>query len=371
VLWPDSIALGGVALELGDVLADVQIHHGRSGVFDSLTASTCQLVLRDVSHDFARDFQVGQLLTVEASDAGGPAVRRFTGYVSDARLEAAELTIIATGALSTLRSYKIGTVDWPSEPWSARIARMFSEAGLPVVLVADPAFDPLLAARTAATAGPTTLGDYLDFLAPMIGAAIVDGLDGTIVVQALGARSLDGAVELDPADVAYAPAWMMALPIGNVVTVRYQADQGASVTVRDDASVNFYGREFAATIDTTFVNAADATARAQERLDRGAYSHWNILEAPVLRGVAEIAVGTAVVLEQMPEASPADPWVPIVEGWAETITRDDWRMELALSDPRLSGITPLPWEDAVGYAWNTVNPATAWFEAQSIENLAP
>lgn len=373
MLWPNSVRLGGVELELGDVIADVQIHHGRDDVNGSAQATTCQLTLDGVVHAFVRDFNVGQLLEIDARDGAGDPVRRFTGFVTDARLDVARLTLIAAGRLSTLRGYPVGAVDWPAEPWSARVSRIFAEAGLAELLDLRPDvdFDPLIAARTAATAGPTTLGDYLDFLAPMIGAAVADGLDGTILVQAIGGRTVDDAVLLDPADVAYAPVWAMALPGGNVVTVRYQADQGASVTVRDDASVALYGRELRATIDTAFVNAADATARAEQRLERGAYAHWNILEAPILRGLATIAVGRAVVLEEMPEASPADPWTPIVEGWSESITGDEWTMQLALSDPRLSGITPLPWEDAVGYAWNTVNPTTAWYEAQTIDNLEP
>jgi hypothetical protein len=300
------------------------------------------------------------------------SVPRFTGKVTDAQLDDADLTAIAAGRISTLGQYAIGAVPWPQEAWSARLTRVFTEAGLDSYLDfrPDPAFDPQLAPRDPETAGATTVADYLAFLAPMVGAAIVDGLDGTILVQCLGARTLNAPAQLDPADVQYAPAWTQVLPIGNVITVRYQGDQGASVTVRDDASVAIYG-ERPATINTTFVAEADADTRARAYLSRGAYAHWNILEAPILRGLT-LEVGSAVTVSEMPPASPFDPWTPILEGWQDQIDGESWTMLLALSDPLLSGLATLPW-DAIPpeYLWTTINQETEWREAVTLAALAP
>lgn len=373
MLWPDAIRLAGTPVPLDDVRADVQIHHGRQDVADDPVASTCQVVLAGVSPEFVASFRVGVLLEVSVRDGAAAPAPRFTGTVTDARLDVDELTIIATGRLARLRSYVIGLNPWPVEPWSDRLRRLFAEAGVSDLLDLrpDPSFDPPLAARDPVTAGPTTLGDYLAFLAPMVGAAIADGLDGSILVQAIGSRSIDNARQLDPADVLYAPAWVMALPGGNIVTVRYTGDQSQSVTLRDEASIGLYG-ERPSTLDTTFVDAADATTRARSRLDRLAYAQWAMLEAPIVRGL-ELELGAPVLLSSMPASSPYDPWTPIVEGWSETIAGDVWTMQLALSDPRLSGITPLAWIDvpAAGYPWNTVPATTAWYEAQSLESITP
>lgn len=372
MLWPDAIELDGEPLELGDVRAEVSIHHGRADVAAEPTAATCQLSLLGVDRAFVQAFRVGAELRVSAGAAGSSSPR-FTGRITDATLDVDELTAIAVGPLAAARGARVGLAAWPVEPWSARVARLFAEAGLADVLElqADPDFDPELAARDPATAGATTLGDYLAFVAPMIGAAVCDRPDGRILVQALGARTVDGAVALAPADVSYAPAWVMVLPGGNVATVRYTGDQSQSVTLRDDASVELYG-ERPQTLDTTFVDVADATARARSRLDRGAYAQWNVLEAPIVRGL-ELEVGAPVVLSSMPAASPYDPWTPIVEGWSEAINRDRWTMQLSLSDPRLSGLVPLPWDavPALGYAWNEVDQDVAWYEAQSVDALTP
>ena len=371
MLWPTSVELAGASIPLAGVLADMTIHHGRADVSDEPTATTCQITLLGMTSADVLAFEVGQQLTVMVADGAAPPAPRFAGHVTDAVLAGDELTIIAAAEISRLRLYVVGEVDWPAEPWSARVTRIFTEAGMAdrLELSPDPAFDPQLAARVFETAGATTLGDYLTFLAGMVGAAVTDRPNGDISVQAIGARRLSDAVALDPADVEYSPAWRAELPRGNIVTVRYQADQGEHVTLTDAASVALYG-DRPETIDTAFSFAADATARASQRLARAAYSHWNIPEAPVLRGLT-LEVGAPLTLSAMPEASPADPWTPILEGWTDELSGDTWRMTLALSDPLLSGAI-LPWASvpvALAYQWDTVDPATDWTEALTLDDL--
>ena len=371
MLWPAAVELGGVSVSLADVLADITLYHGRADISDEPTASTCQLTLADVDKEASQAFSVGQSLRVTVSDGGAPAVPRFTGRVTDGSLVDDELTIIGAGAVSTLGGYEIGAGDYPQEAWSARVSRVFGDAGLGSLLElhADPLLDPLLAARTSETAGETTLGDYLAFLARMVGAAVTDTPDGRILVQAVGARTLDGAYTLDPADVAFTPAWTEELPRGNIVTVRYTGDQSEHVTVTDPVSIDRYG-ERPETIDTSFVHLADADYRARQRLSRSAFSHWNMPAAPILRGL-ELTVGEPIVLAGMPAASPFDPWTPTLEGWNDSISGDAWTMTLSLSDPLLSGLT-IPWDDvppSAEYLWNTVDVETDWTEALTLEAL--
>ena len=369
-LWPWTVELDGVAVALEGVLADLTIRRGRGDISDEPTADTCQLTLLDVDKTLVGAFEVGQDLVVTVSDDGGASSSpRFSGTVTDARLDVDELTVIAAGGLAKLRLYVVGDVVWPVETWTARVNRIFTEAGMlaRLELEPDPLFNPPLAARDPATAESTTLGDYLTFLAGMVGALVSDRPNGNVFVQAVGARTLEDAVELDPADVTYSPAWVQEMPRGNIVTVRYTGDQSESVTVTDPASIALYG-ERPETIDTSFVNAADATYRANQRLGRAAYAHWNIPEAPVLRGL-KLELGAPVELDNMPAASPSQPWTPILEGWTDTITGDDWTMTLSLSDPLLSGLT-LPWNAVTTtIAWNETDPATNWTEALTLDDL--
>jgi len=368
-LWPTSIVIGSTTIALADVAADVTIHHGRDDPAAGPTASTCQIRVYDVAEPFVDAFHVGQTLTVSVADPPAAAAPRFTGRITDAALDENDLTVIAAGAVATLYRYQVGTVAWPVEAWSARVSRLFSEAGISssLVLQADSKFDPPVAARDPATAGDTTVGDYLAFLAPMVGAVIVDRPDGKVLVQAIGARSLAAEAILDPADVLYSPQWTQELPPGNVVTVRYTGDQSESVTVTDSASIGIYGRR-EVTIDTSFTQTADATTRANQALNRGAYPHWNMRAAELVRGLV-LSVGQPVELHTLPAASPYDPWTPIVEGWTDTITGDVWRMALSLSDPLASGLV-ITWNAVPAtLLWNQVNPDTSWAEALTLEDL--
>lgn len=367
-----SITLEGIAQPFADVLASVTIRHGRVDVFDSPSPATCQLTFLDRPFSVTHPFRIGGTLVVNARDGAAAPKPRFTGTVTDASLDDNDLTIIAAGLLSRLPQYTVGLVDYPAEAWSARIARVFAEAGLAakLLLQAPPAAaDPPLAARVAATDGATTLDQMLGELADDVGAAIADTPDGKILVQAIAARTLSSLTLLDPALVAYVPAFVQVLPVANVVTVAYV---GGSVTQSDAPSVARFGTRPQA-ITTRISSSASASARAAERLARVANPHWNMPSAPVLVGL-DLAIGAAVEVTDLPPGSPYPTWTPVLEGWQDTITSDGdelaWTMELALSDPLASGLT-LPWNAVpTAYRWNTINPTVAWKDALQLGDLA-
>lgn len=372
MLWPSEVLIGGAVVPLAGVLAGATVRHGREDVMGDPTASSLQLTLLGLTHAQTKAFKINTPLVLSCRDGTGPIVKRFTGVVTDASLDVDELTVIAVGPIATLPRYVIGsTVNWPEETWSARVSRIFAEAGVSSLLqLTAPVFNPVLVMRDHLTAGETTLGDYLAFLAPMVGAAVADTPDGKVLVQPIDTRTLGSAVELDPAIVAYAPIWYQNLPPGNVVTVRYTGDQSQEVTVSDAASIAFYGSSFPVTIDTTFKNASDATTRANQRLARGAYAHWQMPAAELLQPL-NLSVGQPVRVVEMPDPGPYEPWTPLLEGWTDTIAGDDWTMALALSDPLDSALT-LPWNaiPTTGYAWNQINQTTKWNEALTLGDLA-
>lgn len=369
-MWITAVTLDGVALDLNvSVLSDVTIRHGRNDVYEAGTPSTCQLTVLKVARAFTRAFQTGATLVVTAGDGVGAAAPRFTGKVTDGAVdEDNRLTMIAVGRLSTFQQYDVGAGDWPAEKWSARVTRLFTEAGLAAILelVSNPAADPMLAARVSADdGGAKQLDQALDELAGMVGAAIADRPNGNVLVQAVNARTLDALVVVDPYDVEYAPTWVQQLPIANVVTVEYV---GGSVTVQDAPSVARHGPR-PLTIKTTFTSAIDAQARANARLSRSANPHWNIPTAPIVRPLT-IPVGTPVLVDKLPGSAPFSPWTPIVEGWLDSIVGDEWTMELALSDPLASGLT-LPWRAVpAAETWQTINQTVKWKDALTLSDIA-
>jgi hypothetical protein len=265
----------------------------------------------------------------------------------------------------------VGATDYPREYWSQRVTRLFTDAGLASILVLqyNPNINPILVARLAA---PVALADYLGQLADMVQCAVADMPDGKILVQSIESRTLSSGYTLSPAEIEYSPAWSQRLPGANIVTVTYgDPDASVSVVVQDSGSSSLYG-PIAVQIDTTFESAGDASAIGQRRLARDAYSHWTMGAAPLLRG-REFSIGTPLQIGSLPPAAPFNPWTPVLEGWTDQIQsvhgKINWIMELALSDPLLSGLT-LPW-NAIPLTdkWNTISQTVQWRDALVLSDL--
>ena len=380
MLWPTSLELDGVSIPLADVLADVTINMGRSDVDAQPIASSATIALEPVERELTAPFTVGgslRLLVADAPVVGellvgeelvGYAGPRFTGTVTDAELDVDRLTLTAIGPLAAASRVPLDPSTWPLEPWSARCARVFAAAGVPVLVEPDPGFDPLLEAPQVDPASPMLLGAYLPSLADAVGAAICDGPDGVVVCQALGARATRDVelVELDPALVAYAPAWHQTLEVANDVSVQYGPDQGVSTTRSTDvASIGRY-KQRATSIETTRLHdEGDAAIRARTVLSRRAYPRWGMPAAPLLEP-RPLAVGDRVQITELPPASPVPSWAPLLEGWIDRIDGPRWTIDLALSDPVLSGLG-LTWADVDAYgpwAWVDAEPLDyPWYQA--------
>ena len=405
VIYVDDVELVDVELDgrelvdLDEVLADVVIRHGRTGAYDAVNAATAQVTLLGQTRSETAGFHVGIPLAI---DAGGAP--RFVGTVTDATLDDDELTLIAAGPLSTLSRYSIGAGAWPAERWSDRVTRAFAEAGVAELLLLqyDVDFDPLLVARgddPEQPAAPVDLLSYLGTLADDVAAAIADTPDGRVLVQQLTYRDMSGTLtwatapgawadvhaalawneagglgpgplpvlHVDPADVLYVPPWEQTLAVENQTTVTF-GDQ-ESVTVAEPASVERFG-PIPGGVSTQLLELEDATRRASERVRRLAFPRWVITSAPLLRG-HPLTIGQIVELSGFPPASPHAAWRPLLEGWTDTIRGEDWNVELALSDPQLSGVL-LMWVDVPAeLAWTAVAPACDWKDAVALDALYP
>jgi len=380
-LTPTGLTIGGTAIDLGTVLADVTIRHGRTGYWDAANASTIQLVLLGVAKP-SHSFDLGSALVLTCHDSvAGTDAPRFTGTLTDAKLDVDTLTLIGVGRMATLGNYLIGAGAWPAEAWSARVTRAFTEAGLAAYLTLQPPAagspDPHLLARDGASLGTVALSDYLTELGGIVDSAIADLPNGNILVQASTWRMLSGGATLDPAEVGYAPEWEKWLPAANIVNLTWGAGGASLVTVQDAGSVAQYGPR-PMDVATTIDNSADATAIANQILARSAWAQWTLPAAPLLVGMP-YSIGQPLTITELPPASPHNPWTPILEGWTDNITSDllddllNWTMELALSDPLLSGLT-LPWSgipSTAAYQWNTINQTVAWRDATELDALNP
>jgi hypothetical protein len=346
----ERVAIDGVDLALGDVFAAVTIRHGRGSVDDGPLGSTATLSLVGVDRAFTSAFVVGATLELDTTGA----VPRFRGRITDANLNTSDpdesaLSILAVSSLARISGRKIGAGAWPSEPWSDRVERAFTEAGELALLVLEVgAQDPTLAARAAEE---TTLADVLSTLAQTNPAAIADLPNGDILVQAVDSRQGADPIELDPLLVVHAPEWTQTDDVQNVVRVAWD---GGEVEQQDAASIAAFEERAPLTLTTELTTSDAANARAIRELTRRSTPLWTVERAELLELDTTLAIGSPILIGELPAAAPAESVLALLEGWEDHVEGDEWSMLLSLSHQRLSGY---------GLAWEDVPATVSWDEA--------
>lgn len=374
----ERVAIAGTDVPLLDVFASVTIRHGRGGPDDGPLASTASLSIIGATRELTSSFRVADELAIEL--AGD--VPRFVGRITDAAFSDGTLALLAVSSLSWLSRRPVGLSDYPEEPWSDRVRRVFTDAGALVswaetsgswssapgvweeadaerYLLELGELDPVLAARPAE---PTTLGQYLGELVETNAAAVAQLPNGAILVQELTARKGRTTVDLDPNLVAANPEWTQVDEVANRVAVEWA---GGSEESSESASIARF-EERARTISTELALAADADARAERDVQRGAFPRWELSRAELLELDAELAIGDPVSISGLEDGAPFSTYLGVLEGWedhvdqgSETVDGErvgvlEWRMILNLSPPRYSGI---------GVTWEAFPSSESWADA--------
>lgn len=362
----ESVEIDGDAIALADVFAAVTLRHGRASVDDEPLGSTATLSLVNVDAAFTGPFRVGRELAIDVTGA----VARFRGRITDAALNTDDpdeptLSILAVSTLARISGRKVGAVDWPAEAWSDRVERAFTEAGALAELVLEIGTeDPALAARPAEEA---SLADVLQELAETVSAAIADRPDGKVLVQAVTSRQGAEPIELDPELVVLAPEWAQSDDVANVVRVEWS---GGTVELQDASSIALYDERAPLTISTLLSSVDAANARAALELNRRSRPDWRIDSAELLELDLDLAIGSPVMLTELPAASPRPLHIGMLEGWTDHVEAVggelEWTMTLSLSPQRLSGYG-LAWEDVPSaIAWEDVDPSITWDEPEQM-----
>ena len=367
----EAVTIAGTPWELGHVLADVTIRHGRGAWGEAPNASSASITLYDAPPALPGSVAVGHPLVLST----GSGAVRFTGRVTDAVMsfphpfEGATIALTAVGNLADLGRRLAGKVDYPSERGSARAARIATDADAPPLRISVPtAHDYMVAARPAK---PETALALLTELATTLGAVLSDLPSGEVALQSLHARPLADPVEIPAAAVKYAPTWRQAWEVENSVRVKWQ---GGEVVEDDPASVALWGTNVA-TIETTLATSTDAHVRALDRLVRRATPRWQLPEAVTTLGPDALPVspGSLVIVAIDQTAGlPLPGYSMVVEGWTDTQRGDEWTTTLHLSDGLMS-FAGLAWEDipatAAAYTWGAIKTPTEWRNALTLSDL--
>jgi hypothetical protein len=363
----ERISIGGVNLDLAEVTAAAVIRFGRVDPADAPISCTLSLTLLDL--DASQELEAGDLIQLDTLGAAP----RFRGQITDLHQSWSPdgaLELVAVGSLGLIARRRIGYGDWPQEPWSARVARVFSEASWTAYTIekGTSGDDPPVAARLASE---TTVENELGNLAVTGSAAIVDLPDGSILVQTTSARRelVSSVIELPPELVLWAPDWTQSMDVVNVVDAGYGTlEDPHTISSRNTDSVARFG-ERSLGLSSTFALAPDAAAAGAQIVNRRGYPHWSVPTVQIA-GMLTPRIGALVRLTELPPGSPmGDVWQPVVEGWTDTLTGDVWSTMLQVSDPIRSGVS-LRWMDTPStLRWMDVSPSCRWSDASSLGAL--
>lgn len=374
-----SITLDGTPVPLSEVVADVTIRHGRTGFFDSASASTCQIILTGVTRAFVNSLTPGAKLVVNHDSGTGTAAPRFTGTVTDMSTDGhSELTLQAVGILSTVGSKIVQNGPYSAQTWTARVDTVLTAVTVAIPHVIGvpipPLGNPPLAALTVVLNDEPTVADWLDSMIGYMGAAVADMPDGKLLVQPANSRTTVSATNVLPSDVLYAPEWVQVMPGYN--DVWFDADTAGSAHGMNSAAQAKYGIR-RIDFETTISDPGYSADLAAKMAARQGMPKWVIEGATLLSGHL-FTIGQPLRFSGFPAAAPHSSWVGILEGWTDHIYSDGdvlrWTMDVALSDPALSGVgtSAIQWDQSPSdISWDTSNPATSWDNALTIDDLYP
>ena len=321
--------------------------------------------------------EIGAALAVDTQDDLGAWRPRFAGRVTDVAVTWAapqgddpvpvpQASITAVGPLATLGRRYVGDVPWPAELDGARAARVLALAGGSLGVV-DPGTLNVLARDVDLRSALDVLTD----VATSAGGILWETAGGLVgYADADHRRNMAVAVTLDSCDVLMAPVWTRTVEgVVNDVSVSYGVpaaggSEQPTYAANRPESIATYGR-YAYALRSELAAVADAQARAQLLLVRGAQPAWNLTSLPLdlsilsdvtTRAVLGLDMHSLLGLTGFPAGGPPETSLTLwVEGWSETLTYGGHELTLAVS-AYCRTVPPPQWDNVPpSWTWDTVD----------------
>lgn len=359
------------------------IRYGRTRPTEFVQPSSCVFTLL-ADHPVANLF-LGLDVSVETT-SGATTYERFTGKVVALRTGKYTIDVECTSSgLGRLARWPVADYlfDTIRLGCGDEIAQLFAVngitgAGSPLAFEYDPGEVRILDGYRVP--GGTAL-DVAQVIAGYDAAGILwERTDGTVVYSDSSARDYptasEGTLYLQT-DASYGPPcilddWIAEQSLSDLVNdvVITYGRTGRTVALRDDTSIAEWGKfsyyDELPTDDVSYAQLRASRLVANYRDPALTVSplsvELSIPSAPVA-SLLSACVNTIVEWLPGPPPIPEMPDACYLEGYTETITQTSHRLDLYLSDVRLTR-TPQTWTElSPTLAWNAVSPATrSWYE---------
>jgi hypothetical protein len=358
-------------------LTDVLIFFGRSTVWEQSRSAYARIsILNNIDYDYRWD--MNQVVILKVKNTAGTDVTIFTGRITsvDNTLAgsgtigtSAVQTITAVGPFSKMSRKIIGTSNWSKEMDTARMTRIFNDAGVTTDVVDTPAIyefalrpaNPIDAYTAAASFAQQAFGYIYETADYKVGFANE--------TRRTNDAKANGYTVIPNNHILWnnVSSQKSLADILNNITLTY--DSGTK-TATDATSISDYG-QVDGSISTTLHNASDAqtqadryvTLRAQPRTSLSSFTipinSPNVSDA-MKDFYINMSMGEPINITTLPIPLKNTDYRGFVEGYSFSINQYEMILNLVTSDYTYS-FTPGRWQDvSASLTWNGVGATVQW-----------
>ena len=353
----------------GNTLNGLAIHYGRPTIWQQARSSYATIDILNTTN-VNNNFEINDPVVVTVQDSDGTTITVFTGVITDISAQIAASgsnatvaveTITAVGPFAQMSRTTVGKTDYPKEYDDDRINRILTEAGVTIDVVDTPGVYEL----TERDINPIDAYTLSTYYAQMCFGYMYETKTGAVGYANESRRTLDveasGYLDIDEGYINWRGinSRKSIADILNRIILFYK--DNAQVTADDTASIASYGL-YEATISTELHNLDEAqniadryvSLRSQPEYN---FSSFNInldnpnLLAADLDALINIEMGTAIQIDNLPNAISHISYQGFVEGWDLVINEMQASLTITSSDSTYS-VVPIRWQD--------VDPTTQW-----------
>jgi len=358
-------------------LSDVQISYGRSSVWEQARSSYARIsILNTNGTDYG--FDMNQTVSIKVKNVAGTDVTIFTGQITSVDNALAGSGTIGTNAIQTITAVGpfsqmsrkiIGTSSWSREMDTARMTRIFNDAGQTIDVVDSPAIYEFAMRSAEAGDAYSLAASY----ATQANGYIYETSTGKVGFANESRRFIDqrdNGYTVIPNDYILwgnASSQKTLADIVNQITVGYNAGTQSAL---DSTSQATYG-VVAGSISTELHNSADALIQAERYVTLRAYPRTSLSSFTIPINSTNIsdanrdflismAVGEPIEITALPIALKNTLYRGFVEGYTFSINQYEMIVTLNTTDFTYS-ITPTRWQDvSASLTWAGVGSTVQW-----------
>lgn len=363
-----TVTIGGADFT-GKSLNGVTVNYGRPSIWEQARSSYAQIsILNDTDVD--NNFEINDSVVITVDDSDGTQITVFTGTITEVSNSIAASgsiktvaiqTITAVGPFAAMSRVIVGSTNYPKEYDDVRINRILTEAGVTIDVVDTPGVYQL----TERTANPTDAYSLATYYAGMCFGYLYETKTGAVGYANESRRTLDvagtGYLNIDENYINWRSinSRKSIADIVNRIVLFYKNNQ--SKTAEDTDSITNYGLYEART--NTELEDSDEAQNIADRyvslrsIPATNFSNFSIyLDNPNLTNadidaLIGVEMGTAIQINNLPNAISSVNYQGFVEGWQLTIDQHQALLNIISSDSAYS-VVPIRWQD--------VDPLTEW-----------